>query len=841
MTYNLSFFKKILLYILTILIILFICDKKSFAETFYRDFTFKVGETVNIQNNLDIVGKTIYSAVTCWKIPLKDNGKTEVRTEIPGLTYSRKCTDLYITGTPKTVGVYEFYLTNTGIVFDDTTHVTVTIKPANLVIDRLTLPQGQMGVAYPSTKLTATGGVAPYQWSVTALPKGLTFNKTSNAIEGTPTETFNGVITVSITDAEGTTKSLQQNLEIKATDLVIDKLTLPQGQMGVAYPSTKLTATGGVAPYQWSVTALPKGLTFNKTSNAIEGTPTETFNGVITVSITDAEGTTKSLQQNLEIKATDLVIDKLTLPQGQMGVAYPSTKLTATGGVAPYQWSVTALPKGLTFNKTSNAIEGTPTETFNGVITVSITDADGSISQRAYQVIINGDSLQARDLVMDVVAGEAVSINLTDGNPKGIVTAARIVTSAHNKAGQASIQKSEQNYNLYFKASKFFSGQTFITYELLSAYGSSKQAVITINVHTRPDPSKDPEVIGVINAQVETAMRLGKGQIKNIHSRLKQLHDQENCHENSLALNIGIGEEQLQIKNSQLGVSVPNKCTNSLRKLAFWTDGQVSLGKNNHDKNFKNSYTNMSLSGGIDYRFTPYFVGGIGLGYGHETTEIGPNITRTTGSLIALSTYGGYHEPNGLFIDTIVGYGWLNFRSDRYVSSNNTRALGERKGSQVYGSTSVGYQYNNDSWKISPYIRADAVHTRLDRFSEDRAGSNNLTYDKHKFNKIDVSLGLAVDYQIKRNGYTITPKLRLEYTHDLSASSRTKVGFSDMMGGMPSTVKIEPNIRNNFKLETGLDLTNKNSWKAGLSYELNFSPQLKSTEHNFRLRIAKPF
>jgi hypothetical protein len=62
---------------------------------------------------------------------------------------------------------------------------------------------------------------------------------------------------------------------------------------------------------------------------------------------------------------------------GRTGVAM-SIPLSATGGTAPYTWTSTALPTGLTVNATTGVISGTPTATaVNSPVTVTATDKNG--------------------------------------------------------------------------------------------------------------------------------------------------------------------------------------------------------------------------------------------------------------------------------------------------------------------------------------------------------------------------------------------------------------------------------------------------------------------------------
>jgi hypothetical protein len=79
--------------------------------------------------------------------------------------------------------------------------MSITIT-ANVTISPTKLPNGAAGAAYSQT-LTASGGVSPYTWSISAgaLPTGLALNATTGDISGTPTTpgTFN--FTVKATDS----------------------------------------------------------------------------------------------------------------------------------------------------------------------------------------------------------------------------------------------------------------------------------------------------------------------------------------------------------------------------------------------------------------------------------------------------------------------------------------------------------------------------------------------------------------------------------------------------------------------------------------------------------------
>jgi Bacterial Ig-like domain (group 3)/Glycine rich protein len=138
----------------------------------------------------------------------------------------------------------------------DTTYAATTSDSASypvaypaLSVTTTSLPSGQVDETY-STDLTATGGLAPYTWSVFdgALPQGLALS-TSGTISGTPSAADSNVtFIVQATDAQGTAYTANEELSIGVA----------RGSQETAFTSTapvnakvddtySVTATGGKA------------------------------------------------------------------------------------------------------------------------------------------------------------------------------------------------------------------------------------------------------------------------------------------------------------------------------------------------------------------------------------------------------------------------------------------------------------------------------------------------------------------------------------------------------------------------------------------------------------------
>jgi len=174
-----------------------------------------------------------------------------------------------------------------------------------LRITTTSLPSGVFGTPY-SAMLTAAGGVYPYTWTITAgsLPAGLSLNGSTGAITGTPTSIGTSNFAVQVADSETppVTASAQLSITITVVPLRITTTSLPSGVFGTPY-SAMLTATGGVYPYTWIITAgsLPAGLSLNGSTGAITGTPTGGGASIFTVQVADSESPPQTATAQLSI------------------------------------------------------------------------------------------------------------------------------------------------------------------------------------------------------------------------------------------------------------------------------------------------------------------------------------------------------------------------------------------------------------------------------------------------------------------------------------------------------------------------------------------------------------
>lgn len=140
--------------------------------------------------------------------------------------------------------------------------------------------------------------------------------------------------------------------------------------------------------------------------------------------------------------------------------------------------------------------------------------------------------------------------------------------------------------------------------------------------------------------------------------RLEQLHDEGTRWRNSLALNL--------TAQSSRGDS---------------DDGNTSL-----------EHTLIGVSSGADYRLTPKFITGLGLGYGRDVTNVGDNGTESRAKAYSVAAYGSDRPEPDLFVDGLAGYSSLDFDSKRYVISPFGKLSSSRSNLDMFTETGAECQ-----------------------------------------------------------------------------------------------------------------------------------------------------
>ena len=267
-----------------------------------------------------------------------------------------------------------------------------SVQCSVITVNPVTLPVGAMGVFYQQT-FTQTGGTGAIGYSLSAgsLPSGLNLSA-AGVLAGASTQAGNFSFTVKATDANGCTgtQAYTLTLNVVCPALAITPATLPGLKVGTLFNQT-LTASGGVAPYTFAVTAgfLPNGASLTP-QGLLSGTPTAAGNFSFTITATDANGCQSAKGYSFTVSAScnPLTVSPATLTAGMVGANYNST-LTAVGGAPAYNFSVSAgtLPAGLNLSS-AGLFAGTPAFAGTFAFTAQTLDANGCAGSQAYSLVI---------------------------------------------------------------------------------------------------------------------------------------------------------------------------------------------------------------------------------------------------------------------------------------------------------------------------------------------------------------------------------------------------------------------------------------------------------------------
>ncbi|MBX8827196.1 cadherin-like beta sandwich domain-containing protein [Ochrobactrum sp. SFR4] len=385
-----------------------------------------------------------------------------------------------------------------------------------------------------------------------------------------------------------------------------------------------------------------------------------------------------------------------------------------------------------------------------------------------------------------------------------------------------------------------------------------------------PDPTLDPEVIGLLNAQTSTARRFAQVQIRNFQNRLEQLHNEGDRRKSSLAVRLG-GQSPAQqtanqsdpdssgseISNAVLGYA-PEKRNNfpgkaiglkapeqpapaldpDLGPFALWSSGFVNFGERDSGK-IDLDYTLVGVSGGIDYRFSEKLVAGFGAGYGRDRTDIGNNGTESRANAYSAAVYGSYKPIENFFIDALVGGSILDFESTRFITPDGDLTDGKRDGRQLFGSLTAAYEFRRETWLVSPYSRLEMSRSWLDGYAEGGESIYRLTYGNQTVDTVTGVVGLRANYAIDYTWGRLTPGVRVEYAHDFQGASRAAMGYS-ALGGLPYVLDIKGEGSDSGNIGLSLDFSFENAWTTGIEYQTGFGG-FGARDHAFALRIGAKF
>ena len=207
------------------------------------------------------------------------------------------------------------------------------------------LPNGETQSVYQASLVASGRNTAIHlEDSVRTNPsKVVSFNSRTGTISGTPVRSGQSAVVFAVSDhsqpaSETATASLTFEITaIAGRSLTITGLALPNGQVSQMY-DTSVTASGGTAPYTWSISSgsLPSGLDLASASGEINGTPNANGEYQFTLKVIDSSVTQQSATQSNAIIVSNNQFDQyggsLNRPSRIHRRAYSAPRSSAISG-----------------------------------------------------------------------------------------------------------------------------------------------------------------------------------------------------------------------------------------------------------------------------------------------------------------------------------------------------------------------------------------------------------------------------------------------------------------------------------------------------------------------------
>jgi outer membrane autotransporter protein len=181
--------------------------------------------------------------------------------------------------------------------------------------------------------------------------------------------------------------------------------------------------------------------------------------------------------------------------------------------------------------------------------------------------------------------------------------------------------------------------------------------------------------------------------------------------------------------------------------LSAWASALGGLGSVLGDGNASTlTYNFGGAAAGMDYRFDPRFLAGIGVGYTHGTQWVNSFMGQGWSDSVSVAAYGSFTQ-SGFYVDALAGYAYYGNQLQRQIlipGLQQRTATGSTGANQFLGQIEGGYKlgiYAPAAATITPFGRFQISSTTQNAFSESGAQSLSLNVAQQTTNSQRTTIG----------------------------------------------------------------------------------------------------
>jgi uncharacterized protein YhjY with autotransporter beta-barrel domain len=506
------------------------------------------------------------------------------------------------------------------------------------------------------------------------------------------------------------------------------------------------------------------------------------------------------------------------------------------------------------------------------------------------EITVTGQAPTAQAKSASIGDAQTVSVELTEGAIGGPFTAATIDAVSPAEAATARIVQggtaAQPSYRLDVTTAAHFGGTVVVRYRIGNAFGLSAAATVTITVTARPDPSADPVVRAISDAQAETARRFARTQVSNFMARTQQLHHGGGA-TNPLGIAVNLRDAVLTpgdprvsrrdpalsadrldrdrfVSRSVAEATLPGRAIGSGRgndlparddaprsdavtsgprpvgDIALWTGGSIEVGTlDRRSGRAKITLASGGLSTGADLRIADWATIGLGGGYGSDVSRIDGEAARIRSETKVFAAYGSFAPVDGTFVDAMIGHGNLDYRTRRAVAATGEVALGKREGGMTFGAVSAGVDRQNDGLRWSGYGRLEWLDGTLDGYSETGVARYALRFDDRSVRSLTGVVGGRFEIAHDLGFARVSPRIAAEWLHEFQTAGVQSLDYADFSGLATYRIRGTGWQREQYQLSLGSRWSLMLQWMVDM--EIGLRGAAGESAAQGRLRISKRF
>lgn len=684
--------------------------------------------------------------------------------------------------------------------------VTITVAAPSVAIDDIVPDAATAGRPY-TLQLLSRGGSAPYRYALVggALPAGMALTPGGQLI-GTPVVAGRFAVDVEVTDSSTGDGPFQARrsmvLLVDAPQIIPGDTAPPEVALGQAV-STRLPVRGGVAPYAFRLLsgALPPGVRLTA-DGLLEGTAIQAGTFEVQVEVRDAHGFTAALGYRFVVaQAAQAISAFVADPGAPVFSAGGSFLLSAQGG---------ASGQPIIFASTTPAVcsvDGPRVVMLaSGRCSLTADQAGDANHQAAAQQRLDVDIAAA----VPVLAWAADMSRLLEQGSFELPLPTSVSPGAFTFHSSAPAVASIEGRTVQVHAE----GSAVITAQQVASGGYAAARVeLRLVVNVRPDPTRDPGVTGLLQAQVDASVRFAAAQQGNIRDRLRQVRDGGNAASNTLSVSSGGGGPNAA--SLPLGSALGTGAAWLPAGWGTWAAGTASYGRGGATAGGRYDLRSDGLSVGVDRRLGERTLLGVAGSVGRSDSDQDDDRTRLRADQRSLALYGLWRGNAHLYVDAMIATGNLQFDLQRWSTDADAQAQARRDGTQWFGSLGLGYEQMLAATRLTGYARWDASRTALDAYREHGLGVLDLAYGRQTVENRALAIGMEGSAQVSAES-RLRPFWSIEYRRALQDRGMASLNYATWSRPQDYQVALRSYNDDVLSLQAGVDLAIQRGWSLSL-------------------------